>query len=604
MYRGVRMNEVKLNLARKYRSKNFKEIVGQSLAVRMLQNSLFLDQYFPVYLFAGQRGCGKTSMARLFAASINCEQLPEFQRKPRDVSLPCQECGSCSAMRSGKHPDFIEIDAASHTGVDHVRQIIDAASLLPVLGSKKIYLIDEAHMLSKAAFNAFLKILEEPPASVIFILATTDMYKIIDTVRSRCFQLFFKPIAADLLTTHLETICREEGITYDREGLGLIAQQTGGSARDAINLLEQVRFATQTVDHKTVLEVLGYLSDEQVLTMLALVLQGNAHELLVLLHGLPLRHYNASLVWQQFVRAVRNVLLVSYRCQPDDLAGYKEQMLALAQQGSIVQLIGILQQIYAYELQFAKTTQQHELFEMMLLALCQKSETVPKVAPSGESKPQSYAAKQEPRALVKASVENQSVSAAPATVTLQKENTTPVVTQPSGEPQTPWGHVMQLIARKDDYLMQSVFSQMKFIAFNADAKKIKVTLPAQYSFFQELLDTHKGDWKPFVLEAFGIDAQLEVTLDEKAVVPPVPVERKQRPDEGEKKNEIRRPPVARPTQPARSGQRFNQQNRRPARMVRESVVDVSDQTKWKTANLLLSVLPGSITEVITEVSHG
>ena len=168
-----------LNLTRLWRSRRFEEIIGQPLIVRMLKNSLYRDLFFPVYLFAGSKGCGKTSTARVFAAGVNCAQLPYFQKNPEN-QVPCLACQSCLAFTAGEHPDFIEIDGASHTSVDNVRSIIEASAFLPVLGRKKIYLIDEAHMLSKAACNAFLKILEEPPHSVMFILATTDAHKIID----------------------------------------------------------------------------------------------------------------------------------------------------------------------------------------------------------------------------------------------------------------------------------------------------------------------------------------------------------------------------------------------------------------------------------------
>ena len=197
------MNNENLNLARKLRPKNFDQIVGQSLSVRILKNGLYLNTFFPVYLFSGQRGCGKTTSARVFAAAINCQKLSDFQGNPKQP-IPCYECNSCINMVAGKHPDFIEIDAASHTGVDNVRQIIESSSFMPLMGRKKIYLIDEAHMLSKAAFNAFLKILEEPPATVLFILATTDIQRIIDTVRSRCFQIFFSSIAEVDLVNYLE----------------------------------------------------------------------------------------------------------------------------------------------------------------------------------------------------------------------------------------------------------------------------------------------------------------------------------------------------------------------------------------------------------------
>ena len=156
--RNQEINQEQLNLARKWRSKNFDQIVGQDNSIKILKNSLYLDRLFPVYLFAGQRGCGKTTTARVFAAAINCERLEKFRVQPKDELLPCNECYSCTAILAGKHPDFIEMDAASHTGVENVRNIVDAATLLPVLGKKKIYLIDEAHMLSRAAFNAFLKI--------------------------------------------------------------------------------------------------------------------------------------------------------------------------------------------------------------------------------------------------------------------------------------------------------------------------------------------------------------------------------------------------------------------------------------------------------------
>src|SRR5581483_3734180 len=220
------METVFLNLSRKWRSQNFNQIIGQELAVRILKNSLYRGHYFPVYLFAGQRGCGKTSAARVFAAALNCEQLSNFQKDPKNISVPCLSCVSCKAMLDGKHPDFIEIDAASHTGVDHMRHIIESSSLLPIMGKKRIYLIDEAHMLSKAAFNAALKILEEPPASALFILATTNHHKIIDTVRSRCFQLFFTPIEHKALKKHLHDICAKEAIACDQEGLDIIIRHT------------------------------------------------------------------------------------------------------------------------------------------------------------------------------------------------------------------------------------------------------------------------------------------------------------------------------------------------------------------------------------------
>ena len=274
-----------LNLARKWRSKHFDELVGQELVVRLVKNSLYRTLIFPVYLLSGTRGCGKTSLARIFAAALNCQALGAFQKNPQGQQLPCLTCTSCIAMQAMNHPDFIEIDAASHTGVDNVRAIIEAASFVPVLGTKKIYLIDEAHMLSKAAFNAFLKILEEPPTSVVFMLATTDPHKILETVTSRCFQLFFEPIKRDTVIAHLARICTEEGIAYEQEALALIAQESEGSMRDALNLVERVRIAHSSLTANAVTELLGKIDETRLEELFQVVVQGSAPAVLEILNA-------------------------------------------------------------------------------------------------------------------------------------------------------------------------------------------------------------------------------------------------------------------------------------------------------------------------------
>ena len=248
-------------LAQKWRSKTFDDVVGQSLVVKILKNSLFRGTIFPVYLFAGQRGCGKTSMARIFAAGLQCEKYTLFKSNP-ETCLPCSCCTACKSVRDGTHPDVIEIDAASHTGVDNMRQLIDTAMFFPVLGTWKVYVIDEAHMLSRAAFNALLKILEEPPRYVIFILATTDYSKIIDTVRSRCFQLFFDPIDQESVVTRLQYICNAEKITYEDSALTIVASHCEGSLRDAITLLERVSMAYNCITVTAVYKTLGIASEE------------------------------------------------------------------------------------------------------------------------------------------------------------------------------------------------------------------------------------------------------------------------------------------------------------------------------------------------------
>lgn len=367
------MEKTELNLTRKWRSKNFQEVIGQSLAIRILQNSLYLKQFFPVYLFAGQRGCGKTSTARIFAAAVNCARLAEFQQDPRKVSIPCLTCPSCLAMSKSQHPDFIEIDAASHTGVDNVRNIIDASSFLPLLSSKKIYLIDEAHMLSKAAFNAFLKILEEPPMSVIFILATTDMQKILETVKSRCFQIFFDPVDTQVITDHLEKICSVENIPADATGLAVIAQEAGGSVRDAINLLEQVRFATKKISKESVLSILGHIDESALFELFEKIVSQDVHELLQFCSSLEKYELSIEYLWAQLTELVYDAILIQYHVSARRFIDLPLDMKQSIEKISIAQLIRLFGILCSQEQNLARTTKKLRFLEMVLLQYMQET---------------------------------------------------------------------------------------------------------------------------------------------------------------------------------------------------------------------------------------
>ncbi len=366
-----------LNLARKWRSKQFDEIVGQQLAVRLVKNSLYRNLLFPVYLLSGTRGTGKTSTGRIFAAALNCSKLADFQQDPRNVVVPCLFCDSCSAMLQANHPDFIEIDAASHTGVDNVRQIIDAASFVPVLGKKKIYLIDEAHMLSKAAFNAFLKILEEPPPSVVFMLATTDPHKIIPTVLSRCFQLFFEPIKPMQVVHHLQYICEQENLPADPDALLLIAQETEGSMRDALNLLERLRALPEVLNTSdkpavitkgAVIHLLGSIDEDRLATVLLAVASQDSSRVLATIEQAELMRFNPSTIWKKLVETLRRSLWLKQGISPDD-APVSEQLHAFIAAIDYQRLITLLDLCYTYELSFAKTAVPHTMLEVLLLKM-------------------------------------------------------------------------------------------------------------------------------------------------------------------------------------------------------------------------------------------
>ena len=243
-------------LYRKYRPSNFDEVVGQTHIIQTLKNAIIQNRIAHAYLFCGPRGTGKTSISKIFAKTLNCTNSQD---------APCGICENCKMAANGSHPDIIEIDAASNNGVDEVRNLIDKVKYAPMQGKYKIYIIDEVHMMTSGAFNALLKTIEEPPAHVIFIFATTEPNKVLPTIISRCQRFDFNKVSVNDIKYRLSVVCKNEGIEIDQDGLTLIAQLADGGMRDALSILDQcVAYCTSHIDVNDIRKIYGVITSEDI----------------------------------------------------------------------------------------------------------------------------------------------------------------------------------------------------------------------------------------------------------------------------------------------------------------------------------------------------
>jgi DNA polymerase-3 subunit gamma/tau len=371
-----------INLARKLRPKNFSQVVGQDIAVKMLCNGLALGKLFPTYVFSGQRGCGKTTTARIFAGALNCKNLAQIL-KSKSLNMPCNECASCQMMLATTHPDFIEIDAASNTGVDNVRQVLETATYLPIVGNKKIYLIDEAHMLSKSAFNALLKMLEEPPKTAVFMLATTELHKIPDTVRSRCFQAFFRPVEENTVQSFLSKICAQEKLSLSPNVLKTISERCEGSLRDSLNLLEQLSWACMeeatATQEATAIAMLGLTSNEDLFALGKTVILQDPAGLIEKLSSINLAATKPELLWQDFALFLSTMLKCKLGAKECSQSNY-EEFAAVAKDIPLAKLKQITQLFWNNEAIFMRTIQKHLFLEHLLLQMASIDSSSPSTA--------------------------------------------------------------------------------------------------------------------------------------------------------------------------------------------------------------------------------
>ncbi len=290
-----------LALYRKYRPQTFEEVVGQQYVTKILKNTIDRNMTSHAYLFSGPRGTGKTTIAKLIAKLLNCESPIN--------DIPCEKCPSCIAFNEKNHPDIIEMDAASNNGVDEIREIRDKVTLMPSISKYKVYIIDEVHMLSIGAFNALLKTLEEPPQHVIFILATTELYKVPATIISRCQCFNFEKISEEDIVKKLKYIVEKENIKVEEEVLNLIAKYSDGGLRDAINLLDKLACCSTNITIDDFYEIKGTVKEEELFDIVSALVNGNTKEALEKLDYLGKKGKNLILFATELIEYLKNMLI-------------------------------------------------------------------------------------------------------------------------------------------------------------------------------------------------------------------------------------------------------------------------------------------------------
>ncbi|MEX1349924.1 MAG: DNA polymerase III subunit gamma/tau [Desulfobacterales bacterium] len=363
-----------LVLARKYRPQTFEQVVAQTHITRTLTNAISSGRVAHAILFSGPRGTGKTTVARVLAKAMNCKDGP--------TPVPCNDCRSCNEITAGKAVDVFEIDGASNNSVDQVRELRENIKYMPAHSPHKIYIIDEVHMLSTAAFNALLKTLEEPPSHVMFMFATTEPHKIPITILSRCQRHDFRRIDLNSISTHMASLCRQEGFEIAEESLGLIAREAGGSMRDGLSLLDQVMTCLQgPITHEQVLDILGIIDRKFIFDLSESILKADISTALDLLDDIYDRGHDMKKLYADLLEHFRNLLVAAMGKKVNKLidlpAGEVDQLVAQAKTISTTELSQIFDLFFKAEASIRLSVQPKMALEMTLVRMLQSKPALP-----------------------------------------------------------------------------------------------------------------------------------------------------------------------------------------------------------------------------------
>ena len=368
--------------ARKYRPMSFDSVVGQQALTTTLKNAVKSGKLAHAYLFCGPRGVGKTTCARIFAKAINCEH-------PTADGEACNECESCKAFGEGRSYNIFELDAASNNSVENIKSLMDQTRIPPQVGRYKVFIIDEVHMLSTAAFNAFLKTLEEPPAHVIFILATTEKHKILPTILSRCQIYDFERMTVPNIINHLKRVAEKENIQFDEEALNVIAEKADGGMRDALSIFDQAAsFSQGNITYQKVIEDLNVLDAENYFNIIDLALENKVSEIMVLLNSVINKGFDGGHLVNGLASHVRNVLMAK-DAQTLPLLEVSEQLRnryqLQAQKCPVNFLYTALQIMNRCDVEYRQSSNKRLLVELTLIQVAQITQKDDDVPASGRS---------------------------------------------------------------------------------------------------------------------------------------------------------------------------------------------------------------------------